>query len=192
MYEEFEKIFTFILELEKLKGINRKTKPLGLDRYENSAEHTWQVALLALSFKSYAQQEFDIDRVIKMLLLHDIVEIDTGDKIVYSAAYDDFDNEYQAAQRIFGLLPNELGQEFLALWLEYEKKETYEAKFAGAMDRLMPMLQNIHNEGQSWVENNIKLEQVLDKNKIVAHANPALWEFIQQKLLQMKDEGFLL
>lgn len=192
MYEEFEKIFTFILELEKLKGVNRKTKPLGLDRYENSAEHTWQVALLALSFKSYAQQEFDIDRVIKMLLLHDIVEIDTGDKIVYSAAYDDFDNEYQAAQRIFGLLPNELGQEFLALWLEYEKKETYEAKFAGAMDRLMPMLQNIHNEGQSWVENNIKLEQVLDKNKIVAHANPALWEFIQQKLLQMKDEGFLL
>lgn len=190
MCEDYEKIFTFVIELEKLKTVYRKTKVVGQDRYENSAEHSWQVALLAMSLQGYAQQPVNIDRVIMMLLLHDVVEIDTGDKIVYSAAHDDFDNEYAAAQRIFGLLPSPMSEEFLMLWLEHAKNETYDAKFASAMDRLMPMLQNIYNQGQSWRENNIRLQQVLDKNHILADAHPQLWEHVKQKLLQLSAQGY--
>lgn len=184
-------IFQFILELEKLKAVKRKTKTLSEDRYENSAEHSWQVALLALSLAPYAHTPINIEQVVKMLLLHDIVEIDTGDKIVYSTAHNDYENELKAAKRIFCLLPDTLGATYLALWLEFAAKKTSEAKFANAIDRLMPVLKNLSNQGQSWVENNIKLEQVLSRNAVIADIHPELWELIQEQLQDAALQGYL-
>ena len=116
MNQDHQNIVSFIVELEKLKGVTRRIKPPGLTRYENSAEHSWQIALLALSLLPYAEQQLDATKVVTMLLLHDVVEIDTGDKFAYSANHDDYENEHRAAVRIFGLLPEEIGDRFLHLW----------------------------------------------------------------------------
>jgi len=174
----------FILELDKLKAILRKSKPLGLDRYENSAEHSWHVCMLAMVLTEDASPKVDSFKVIKMLLLHDIVEIDAGDVLVYDTKKraEAYAKELQAAKRIFGLLPKHLKEEFLDIWIEFEKGISKESLFAQAIDRVIPVLQNINNNGQSWSENNISLNQVLDKNSVIAHANPLLWEHIKEKL----------
>src|SRR6266699_3720886 len=135
-------IVDFIIELDKLKGVTRKTRPLGLDRYENSAEHSWQIALLAASLAPFAETKIDIDRVICMLLVHDIGEIDTGDTMVYvEGGWDERKAaELAAVTRIFGMLPEDQGAGFLALWQEFEHGHTPEARFARAVDRAMPVL----------------------------------------------------
>ncbi len=171
-------IITFILETEKLKAVTRLNKPVGLDRYENTAEHSWQSALTTLLFLSDAPHELDTLKVVKMMLLHDIVEIDAGDVNVYDeqARADNEAAELAAAKRIFGLLPDEIGEDFLELWLEFEAAETPEAKYCKAIDRVNPVLQNLTNHGQSWRENGIRREQVLTKNRIIANASEPLWQ----------------
>lgn len=183
MKDRFEQVFAFILELEKLKDVQRKIMPVGLNRYENSAEHSWQIALLALSLAPYASGEIDTHRVITMLLLHDVVEIDTGDKFAYSPEHDDYENEHASAKRIFALLPKETGQEYLAIWEEFESAETDDAKFSKAIDRLMPVLQNLNNGGQSWLQHDISVSQILTKNKAVAELNSELWEIVSQQVI---------
>ena len=132
-----QQIINFILELDKLKGVTRKSRPLGLDRYENSAEHSWQIALLASSLAPYAASTIDINRVIGMLLVHDIGEIDTGDTIVYAeeGAAERKAAEFTAVTRIFGLLPQPQADRLMALWQEFDDAETAEARFAHAADR---------------------------------------------------------
>src|SRR6267142_3732940 len=132
-----QSIVDFILELDKLKGVTRKTRPLGLDRYENSAEHSWQIAMLAASLAHYAESAIDINRVIGMLLVHDIGEIDTGDTMVFvEGGWEERKAaELAAVRRIFGMLTEEEGAGFLALWQEFEGGETPEARFARAVDR---------------------------------------------------------
>ena len=140
-----QSIVEFILELDKLKGVSRKTRPLGLERYENSAEHSWQIALLAASLVHHApksadgESAIDLDRVIHMLLVHDIGEIDTGDTMVYVVGgwEERKAAEREAAERIFGLLPEPQGGHFLALWLEFEEGASPEARFANAVDRAL-------------------------------------------------------
>ncbi len=183
MTQDFEAVTLFILELEKLKAVERRTKPLGLSRYENSAEHSWQIALLAVSLLPYSEHQLDATKVITMLLLHDVVEIDTGDKFAYDANHDDYENELAAAKRIFALLPQQQHQLFLDLWIEFEQAQTPEAKFAKAIDRMMPVLQNLNNNCQSWLAHGISLMQVLDKNQAVAGAHPALWEWLKEQVL---------
>lgn len=182
---------SFVMELEKLKAVLRKTKPTGLDRYENSAEHSWQTALTALVFL----QGTDLDalRVVTMLLLHDVVEIDCGDVFVYDAkARDDIaEREQRAAQRIFALLPEPQASTYLKLWREFEAGETPEAKFAKAMDRVNPVLQNLSAGGQSWVENGISRQKVLAVNSRIADADPDLWNHLESEILAasfLKDE----
>src|SRR5262245_531400 len=148
-------VVDFILEIDKLKAVTRKVKPMAQDRYENSAEHSWQLALLALSLAPHADAGTDMDRVVRMLLVHDIGEIDTGDTLAFvehgwaerKAA------ELAAVTRIFGLLPGGEGAQMLALWREFEAAETRESRFANAIDRVMPVLLNLANRGQSWREN---------------------------------------
>lgn len=188
---DFSQIFQFIIELEKLKNITRKTKTLSVDRYENAAEHSWQVALLAMSLAPYSQKPLDVQHVIKLLLLHDVVEIDAGDKFLYSTEHDDYENELRAAKRIFGLLQNALADEYLQLWLEMAAKETAEARFASAIDRLMPVLQNLHNKGQSWVENQVRLEQMLQRNAMIAESHPELWQIVKEKVELAAATGYL-
>ena len=181
---EFSAITRFIVELEKLKNIERRIKPRGLNRYENSAEHSWHIALMALTLTRYAEQPVDELKVVTMLLLHDIVEIDTGDKFAYDANHDDYANEHRAAVRLFELLPNSLGKEFLALWEEFEQATTPEAQFAKAIDRLMPVLQNLHNGCQSWLEHNISVKQILAKNAVIKQANPELWQWLSGQIME--------
>ena len=185
-------IIDFILELEKLKGVERKTRPLGLDRYENSAEHSWQLALMALSLAHFAESTIDINRVVRMLLVHDIGEIDIGDTIVFAEGgwEERKAAELAAVQRIFRMLHSERAEEFLALWQEFERAETAEARFANAMDRAMPMLLNLANEGQSWRENGISYERVIGRNAPPIKAGcPALWDYLEPRLEEAKGKG---
>ncbi|MEK6373442.1 MAG: HD domain-containing protein [Acidobacteriota bacterium] len=188
-----QQIVDFILELDKLKGVTRKTRPLGLDRYENSAEHSWQIALLAASMAHYAEEAIDIDRVICMLLVHDIGEIDTGDTIVYAEEgwKERKEAELAAVTRIFGLLPEPQAARFIALWQEFENAETPEARFAHAADRAMPVLLNLANEGQSWRENGIDHARVVRRVAPPIKAGcPALWDYLEARLEEVRQKGW--
>jgi putative hydrolase of HD superfamily len=187
----FEKQIDFILELEKLKAVLRKVKPLGENRYENSAEHSWQVCVLAIIFASYANEEINLDRVIKMLLVHDIAEIDTGDTISFAKA-DGIDPEEAAAiNRIFGLLPASQKDFFVSLAKEFGENQTADAKFANAMDRFMPVLQNLFNDGQSWRENSISKEQILRKASKIALGSEFLWTETKKRIEDFDLQPFL-
>ncbi|HEY0043504.1 MAG TPA: HD domain-containing protein [Allosphingosinicella sp.] len=187
-----EEIVAFVLELDKLKGVTRKVKPLGLDRYENSAEHSWQLALLAQSLAPYAPEPVDMNRVIRMLLVHDIGEIDTGDTIAFEEAglAERKAAELVAVKRIFGLLPETQAAELLDLWLEFEAAETAEARFAHAADRAMPVLLNLANHGQSWRENGITHARVVKRvAPPIREGCPALWAYLEARLKQAKAQG---
>ena len=155
----------FIIEIDKLKGVLRKNKPVTLERPENSAEHSWQIAMLALTMHRYADEIVDIDHVVRLLLVHDIGEIDVGDTILYAegALAADKAAEQAAVERIADLLPQDTAAEIVQLWIEFEQNHTPESRFANAMDRLMPVLLNLHRNGQSWRENGVKKEQVLQR-----------------------------
>jgi putative hydrolase of HD superfamily len=186
-------IVEFILELDKLKTVTRKTRPLGLERYENSAEHSWQLALLAASMAHHAETPVDIDRVVAMLLIHDVGEIETGDTIFYAeegwperkAA------ELAAVTRIFGILPEPQCSYFLALWQEFEAAETPESRFAHAVDRAMPVLLNLANNGQSWRENGITYERVVRRvAPPIRGGCPSLWAWIETRLEEEQRKGW--
>jgi putative hydrolase of HD superfamily len=188
-----QQIVDFILELDKLKGVTRKVRPLGLDRYENPAEHSWQIALLAASLAHYAESAIDINRVIGMLLVHDIGEIDIGDTMVYAEeGWEERKTaELAAVRRIFGLLPEPQGVKFLALWQEFEDAKTPEARFAHAADRAMPVLLNLANEGQSWRENGISHERVVRRLAPPIQAGcPALWDYLEARLEEERRKGW--
>ena len=186
-------IIDFIREVDRLKGVERKTKPLGLQRYENSAEHSWQLAIMVLSLSRFSPAPIDVLRTIKMLLLHDVGEIDTGDTTVYATEIrnEKKAEELAAVERICGMLPKELGDEFVALWMEFEEAETPEAKFAHAMDHSVPIIINLANNGQSWRENGIRCEQVIKRNgPAVETGCPALWAYLKEKLDEAQRRGW--
>ncbi len=184
MNDELEKSFEFILELEKLKAVERKIKPLGLERYENSAEHSWQISTAALVLAKFANEPVNIEKVIKILLVHDIGEIDADDVFFFDTAgrEDAKAKELAAMKRIFGILPEEKGKELFALWDEFENGNSPEAKFARAIDRVMPILQNLYNNKQSWLENNITKEQILTKTAYIGDGSAEIWETIAEKI----------
>ncbi|MDZ7823783.1 MAG: HD domain-containing protein [Ahrensia sp.] len=179
-----EKIIAFLIESEKLKSVLRKTKPLGEDRFENSAEHSWQTCLAAMLLLEEAPDHLDRLKVLKMLIIHDIVEIDAGDVFVYDQAARDaaFEAEAAAAARLFGLLDEHIGNPLTDLWHEFEAGQTPEAKFAKAADRVMPVIQNLTAGGQSWTDHGITKDQVLERNTAIADANPQLWELLRLKI----------
>ena len=181
---ELDQILRFITELEKLKLVERRIMPYPLNRRENSAEHSWHIALFALSLETYANEPIDIGRVVQMLLLHDVVEIDCGDVIVYDAQAraKKAIEERAAAIRIFGLLPDELGNRFHTIWTEFENEQTAESLFAKAIDRIMPLFQNLENGAQSWLEHGICKEQVLEVCEPVALGSKALWAYAIERL----------
>lgn len=183
----------FLLELDKLKAVLRRTRPVGLERYENSAEHSWHVALMAMLLAEHAEPAVDVNRVVKLLLVHDIVEIDADDTFLYdeAGAAAKAVKEIAAAERLFGLLPPAQRDEFMALWREYEDRATQEGRFAYACDRLLPMLQNLANDGIGWRENAVRFEQVIRKNLPIGDAAPALWQYVLPRLEAARDAGWL-
>jgi putative hydrolase of HD superfamily len=190
--EEIERIFDFIVEIEKLKDVHRKTKPVGLERYENSAEHSWHVCLCALMLKNYANENIDINRVIKMLLIHDLGEIDAGDTIVYKSETPEVkEAEARGIDRILGFLPKEVHSEYLALWYEFEDGKTHDSKYARAIDRIPPLLHNIYGNGHSWKTHNISKEKVFSVNIGIQEGAKSVWQSIETKLNEAVINGIL-
>lgn len=188
-----QQVVDFILELDKLKAVTRKTKPLGQERYENSAEHSWQIAVLAMSMAPFAEKPIDVNRVIRMLLVHDIGEIDTGDTFFYleHGWAERKVAEKETVTRVFGLLPEPERSAFMELWQEFEDAVTPEAKFAHAADRAMPVLLNLANNGQSWKENGVTHDQVVQRvGPAVSAGCPALWALLQVKLEEEANRGW--
>jgi putative hydrolase of HD superfamily len=188
-----QQIVDFVLELEKLKGVTRKIRPLGLERYESSAEHSWQLAMFATALVEYAAAPVDLDRVIRMLLVHDIGEIDTGDTIAFAEGgwEERKAAELAAVTWIFALLPEPQREPLLSLWCEFEAGQTAESRFANAVDRATPVLLNLNNNGQSWRENGISYERVVRRVEAQISAGcPALWEYIAARLAEARDAGW--
>lgn len=187
-----ESTLSFIVEIEKLKDVHRKTRPVGLDRYENSAEHSWHVCLSALMLKDFANEPINIDRVIKMLLIHDLGEIDAGDTIVYaSETKEQKDAEAAGVSRLLELLPGNKTKEYMELWYEFEAGETADAAYAKSIDRVPPLLHNLHGNGHSWKENNVPKEKVLQLNSRIAKGSTQLWDVLKGKLEGAVKEGLL-
>ena len=192
MQNEISQVLAFMVEIEKLKDVHRKTRPVGLDRYENSAEHSWHVCLSALMLKDYANEAIDIDRVIKMLLIHDLGEIDAGDTIIYAGETEAIKaDEAKGIRRILEILPDGKADEYLNLWFEFEAGESADSKYARAIDRVPPLLHNLHGEGYSWKKHNISKEQVFAVNKRIALGSEQLWKEVAQRLESASEDGLL-
>ncbi|MBC8662562.1 HD domain-containing protein [Vibrio parahaemolyticus] len=192
--ERLEKQLALLIELDKLKSVLRRTRVKSAEgRLENSGEHSWHVALMAVLMEEHANAPVDIRRVMKMLLIHDVVEIDAGDTFVYdtAASKDQAEKEIKAAERLFGMLPTDQGQELLALWQEFEAAQSDDAKYAKALDRLIPMLLNYHNNGQSWKENSVTREQALTINKRIEFGSVTLWDKAKELIEEATEKGWL-
>lgn len=190
--EGLEKILGFLVESEKLKSVLRKTRPVGLDRCENSAEHSWHVCLAALTLKDYANDPINIDRVLKMLLIHDLGEIDAGDTIVYASDTDAVKEKEKAGiERLFDMLPKGDAEQYNKLWDEFEEGVTAEAIYARAIDRIPPLLQNLHGHGHSWREHSIPLEKILVVNSRIAKGSDKLWDVMREKIETAVRNGLL-
>jgi putative hydrolase of HD superfamily len=184
----------FIVEIDKMKSIYRRSYLIDRSRHENDAEHSWHIATMALFLSEYAnERDIDLMRVVKMLLIHDLVEIDAGDTFAYDAEghKTKAEREEQAARRLFVLLPKEQGEESYRLWREFEEEATPEAKFAVAMDRLHPMLLNYFTQGAGWKENGVSSEQVLAYNRKIAEGSERLWQFAQNLIRDAVAKGYL-
>lgn len=183
----------FIKEIDKLKYIQRKTKLFGSDRNENDAEHSWHLAMMTITLAEHSDKPIDVLKVLKMVLIHDIVEIDAGDTFIYDTVknHTNTDEELIAAQRIFGLLPAQQAAEFIAIWLEFEEGLTDEAKFAKAMDRFEPLLQNTSNNGGTWAEFNVPYQKVYDKKKAIKEGSATLWNYAEELINQSVEKGIL-
>ena len=192
-----EKQLEFLRVVDALKRVDRMTRLIQrsgeTSRRENSAEHSWHLALMAMMLVEHANEPVDLARVLQMILVHDIVEIDAGDTFVYDAAamVGKAEREQQAAERIFGMLPDDQKAEFLALWHEFEARETPEAKYASALDRLAGMLPNAANNGGTWNEHQVTVEQVTRRNESIATGSDVLWDHAKQWIHAVHKAGLI-
>jgi putative hydrolase of HD superfamily len=178
--ETLGKQFDFLREIDQLKSVIRKSPLIDQSRKENSAEHSWHLAMYALILKDSSEKEINIERVIKMLLIHDIVEIDAGDHPLHETIDSSHQEEAErkAAERIFSLLPDQQGNELKALWFEFEAAESNDAAFAKSLDRLQPLIHNVATNGGTWVEGNVSHEQVKQRyGSVIAGGSRELWDY---------------
>jgi putative hydrolase of HD superfamily len=190
---DLAKTIQFVLEIDKLKGVLRKVRPIGEQRYENTAEHSWQIALFAMSLDRSLELKVDVNRVVAMLLVHDLGEIDEGDKFVFAQGgwEERKDAELKAVERICGLAPRETADFLLGLWREFDAGESSESRFAKAIDRSMPVLLNLNNAGGSWLENGVSYERVVERvGPEVANGCPELWDYLKRELDEGRRKGF--
>lgn len=184
MSEDIQSRINFMTAIDALKEVQRKSYLMSGTRFENSAEHSWAVSTFALIMQDYAPNEVDIQNVIKMLLIHDIVEVDAGDTLLYDeqANASKKQREITAANKLFGILPERLAKELRSTWDEFEEEQTNDAKFAAALDRLIPLLHNIHTKGRAWKELAVRYEQIITKNQKIKNSSPELWSYIKDKI----------
>lgn len=188
-----EQQIQFVLEIDKLKRVLRQTLLTDGSRRENSAEHSWHIALMAVILAEYASEPVDILRVIKMLLIHDLVEIDAGDTFCYDLQgnQNKAEREAEAADRLFNLLPPDQAVELRALWEEFEAQATPAARFAASLDRLQPILHNQQTEGHTWQQHGVTSDRVLHRMAPVKTGAPDLWTFVQQVIDNCVAAGYL-
>lgn len=193
MNEDLVKQIAFIKEIDKIKYIERKTKLFNSNRNENDAEHSWHLALMALVLSKHSSKEIDLLKVLKMVLIHDIVEIDAGDTFLYDKEknHQNTEEELKSAERIFGMLPEAQTEEFMAIWKEFEAGKTDEAKFAKSLDRLEPLLQNASNNGGTWKEYDVRYDKVYEKQQVIQQGSDQLWDYAKQLLNDSVEKGIL-
>ena len=187
------KQIAFIKEIDKLKYIQRRTKLFNSDRCENDAEHSWHLAMMAIVLAEHSDKKIDVFKVVKMVLIHDIVEIDAGDTFIYDSqkSHTNTDEERFAAKRIFGLLPTSQAEEFIAIWEEFEDGKTDEAIFAKAMDRFEPLLQNTSNNGGTWAEFDVPYQKVYDKKRAIKDGSTTIWNYAEDLINESVEKGIL-
>lgn len=191
--ENLVKQVRFIKEIDKLKYIQRKTKLFNSNRHENDAEHSWHLAMMTIVLAEHSDKPIDVLKVLKMVLIHDIVEIDAGDTFIYDTVknHTNTDEELLAAERIFGLLPEKQAGEFIAIWKEFEEGITDEAKFARSMDRFEPLLQNVSNNGGTWAEYNVDYQKVYEKKKVIKNGSASIWNYAEDLINESVERGIL-
>lgn len=186
-----EQQIQFLVEIDKVKNIFRQTYLADGKRKENDAEHSWHIALMAFVLKEYVKEPVDVMKVMLMVLIHDLVEIDAGDTYAYDSvgALDKREREEKAADRIFGLLPKDQGSYFRELWEEFEAYETADAKYAHLLDNFQPILLNDASGGKSWEEHGVKKSQIYKRNEKVEETSDAVWQKIQDIVQKNIDLG---
>lgn len=192
--ERLKKQIEFILEIDKLKHIYRQTLLTDGSRHENDAEHSWHLAMMAILLCEHAtEMSIDMFRVVKMVLIHDIVEIDAGDVHCYDEEAVETRRilEHRAAERLFGLLPEDQAQEFKDLWLEFERQSTPEACFAASLDRLQPLLHNHRTGGYSWRKHGVSSDKVVKRTRPIRDVSEPLWKFVEDLIQDSIDKGYL-
>jgi len=189
-----QKQLQFILEIDKLKKIVRQSPLSDQSRKENDAEHSWHLAVMAILLSEYAKEhQMDAFHVVKLALIHDLVEIDAGDTFCYDKIGNrqKLERETRAADRIFNILPQDQARQMRDLWDEFEARETPEACFAAALDRLQPLLLNYHTQGGTWREHGIKRQQVIQRNSPMQDGAPELWEYAEKLINEAVEKGML-
>ena len=178
--------FDFIREIDKEKFITRQTFLSDAKRRENDAEHAWHMAIMTLLLSEYANEEIDVLRVLSMLLIHDLVEIDAGDTYAYDEEGKQTQRvrEVKAADRIYGILPEDQGEKLRELWEEFEEAQTPEAKFAHVMDNVQPAMLNDYTEGKDWIAKGVRLSQILERNAHTAEGSQKLWDYAYTNIIE--------
>ncbi|HIV13580.1 MAG: HD domain-containing protein [Clostridiales bacterium] len=194
MNERLKKQKEFLLEVDKMKQIYRQTHIRGGSRQENDAEHSWHLALMAFLLEEYANEPVDITRVMKMVLIHDLVEVDAGDTYAYDTAGNATkrQREEAAADRIFGILPEDQGKMLRQLWEEFEAYETPEARFAHVMDNFQPMTLNDDNGGGDWKRHQVKKSQILKRNEKTSSGSREIWSCMEEMIQENIEKGNII
>ncbi len=183
----------FIIEIDQLKQVFRQSILMDGTRRENDAEHSWHLAIMGILLGEYSQEALDLWRVVKMVLIHDIVEIDAGDTYCYEEApyAEKLEREKKAADRLFSILPPDQKLDFQCLWEEFEKRSTPEARFAAALDRLQPLLHNYKTKGESWKKHGVTSAKVIERNKSIIGISKTLWDFAETIINESVRKGYL-
>ena len=184
--DRLDMLFDFFREIDKEKKIERQTPLTDKSRKENDAEHAWHASVMCLLLAEYSNVEIDKLRTVSMLLIHDLIEIYAGDTYAYDeeGKQTQRQRELEAADKLFGMLPEDLNIYIRGLWDEFEAKETPEAKFAAVMDRIQPVVLNSASDGISWLEHNVKVSQILERNKITPEGSEILWDYAREKFIE--------
>lgn len=183
--ERIQQQFDFLREIDKEKEIIRQTYLASASRKEGDAEHAWHMAIMTLLLSEYANEKIDVLKTVSMLLIHDLVEIDAGDTYAYdeTGKTTQREREVRAAERLFGLLPEDQGKKMRALWEEFEARETPEARFARTMDCVQPLMLNDASGGRSWAEHGVHVSQVLARNERTGEGSQAIWDYAKENFL---------
>jgi putative hydrolase of HD superfamily len=191
--DRLDKQMRFIVEIDRLKQVVRQSALVDGSRQENDSEHSWHIAVMAFLLADYANSDVDILKVLKMTLIHDLVEIYAGDTFAYDEVNAETQNnrETKAAKRIFGILPDDQREELYALWEEFESMSTPEARFAAAIDKLQPLILSYNNRGWSWKRHGVVKSQIVESKRSMGDGSETLWQFAQELIEASVGEGFL-